>query len=52
MTVAIESSVRAAWPLVALGIIARAAAGLFVHGLREFGRPAVIERATGKVRAA
>jgi len=37
-------------PLVfAISVLARAALGLFVHGLRRPGAPAAIDRFTGKV---
>ena len=36
--------------LRAPAILARAALGLFVHGLTGFGRPCAIDRATGEVR--
>ncbi len=42
---------RATGRLRALTVIARAALGLFVHGLAGFGRPCAIDRATGEVRA-
>lgn len=45
----IEGSGAATGYLAAAGILARAVCGLLLFGLGNFGRPAAIDRRTGKV---